>query len=179
MNNCSYSLTILFPTLTHQFQGKTYSGRLPYHQACASIILTPPPTFLLHITHLMRPVFSSVLLSGPHPKKQTRPPSSAYPLPATAKTWPYSYPLHEADVIFVKPDWSDLEATVLWLRAHPDVAADMARRQRARMVAGGYLSEAAEACYWRSLIRAWSRMVRVEGDWGEGMRWETFSLYSH
>jgi hypothetical protein len=124
----------------------------------------------------MRPLFSSVLLPNSHPKKPTRPPSSAYPLPATATTWPLSYPPHEANVVFVKPDWSDLEATVRWLREHPDVGADIARRQRGLLVGGGYLSEAAEACYWRSLIGAWSRTARVEGDWGEGMRWETFSL---
>ena len=51
------------------------------------------------------------------------------------------------------------------------------------MVNGGYLSEAAEACYWRSLIRAWSKMARTsesEGEkgrgWSEGTRWETYSL---
>lgn len=157
-------------------QGKTYSGRLPYHQACASIILTPPPTFLLHTTHLLRPLFSSVLLSGSHPSKPTKPPSNSYPLPATAKTWPLSYPPDDANIVFVRPDWSDLEATLKWLRDHPAIAAGIARRQRSLTVEKGYLSEAAEACYWRSMIRAWSRTARIEGDWGEGMRWETFSL---
>jgi hypothetical protein len=52
----------------------------------------------------------------------------------------------------------------------------------------GYLSPAAEACYWRSLIRGWSSVAKTDsnekwGNWeddgpenGEGMRWETFSL---
>jgi hypothetical protein len=160
----------------YESQGKTYSGRLPYHQSCASIILTPPPTFLLHTTHLLRPLFSTVLLSGPHPAQPTRPPAAAYPLAATATTWPLSYPAQLANVIFVKPDWSDLEATIRYLREHPDVGATMARRQREVMVGGGYLSPAAEACYWRALIRAWSRMARIERQWGQGMRWETFSL---
>jgi len=124
----------------------------------------------------MRPLFSSVLLSGGFHTTPTAPPPSAYPLPATATTWPLSYPAHLANVIFVQPDWSDLEATIAYLRQHPDVGADIARRQRAVMVGGGYLSEAAEACYWRALIRAWSRIVQVEGEWEEGMRWETFSL---
>jgi len=46
------------------------------------------------------------------------------------------------------------------------------------VVGGGYLSEAAEACYWRSLIRAWATMARVLdiNEWGDGMRWETFVL---
>ena len=124
----------------------------------------------------MRPLFSSVLLSGSHPSTPTKPPPSAYPLAATATTWPLSYAPGEANVVFVRPDWSDLEATIRWLREHPDAAAEIAQRQRALVGSAGYLSEAAEACYWRSLIRAWSRTVRVEGDWGDGMRWETFSL---
>lgn len=49
------------------------------------------------------------------------------------------------------------------------------------MVAGnGYLSEAAEACYWRALVEGWSQVARTEGDekWdkGEEIRWETFAL---
>lgn len=54
----------------------------------------------------------------------------------------------------------------------------MAERSREGVVRGGFLSEAAEVCYWRALIRAWERMVRVDDitEWGEGMRWETFVL---
>jgi hypothetical protein len=56
------------------------------------------------------------------------------------------------------------------------------------MIAGaGYLSEAAEMCYWRSLIRSWSEVARPDldtwrisgGDTSEnelGVRWETFLL---
>jgi hypothetical protein len=86
-------------------------------------------------------------------------------------------------MIFVSPDWSDLEATILYLRKNPELAKGIARNQRELMVKGGYLSESAEACYWRSLIRAWGKVVRTsetDGEvgegWGEGMRWETYSL---
>ena len=49
------------------------------------------------------------------------------------------------------------------------------------MIAGkGYLSPAAETCYWRALVNGWSKIARTEGDerWDEGeeIRWETFSL---
>jgi len=163
-------------------EGKTYSGRLHYHQACASIILTPPPTFLLHTTHLMRPLFSSSLHfadSEPPYDSTTTPPPSAYPLPSTNITWPMSFHPYLANVVFVRPDWSDLEETISYLRKNPELARSIAQRQREVMVNGGYLSEAAEACYWRGLIKAWSEMARVnetEKPWGEGMRWETFSL---
>lgn len=54
------------------------------------------------------------------------------------------------------------------------------------MVKKGYLSEASEVCYWRSLVRGWSSVARVdEEEWGSwddegrdvrGVRWEEFSL---
>lgn len=68
----------------------------------------------------------------------------------------------------------------MWLREHPEVAKGVARRQR-EVVLKGYLSEAAEACYWRALVRGWEKVVRLDDEkWseegGEGVRWETFSL---
>ncbi|KAH8590787.1 glycosyl transferase family 90-domain-containing protein [Bisporella sp. PMI_857] len=156
-------------------EGRSYSGRLPFHQACASVILTPPPTFLLHNTHLLRPIFSSVFQNmSPVP---VAPPPESYPLNSST-TWPTSYPAHIANVVFVAPDWSDLEETITYLRSNPSIGRGIATRQRELMVGGGYLSEGAEACYWRSLIRAWSKMVRIEdeSEWEEGMRWETFIL---
>ena len=48
------------------------------------------------------------------------------------------------------------------------------------------MSEASEVCYWRSLLRGWSSVARVdEEEWGSwddegrdvrGVRWEEFSL---
>jgi len=83
-----------------------------------------------------------------------------------------------ANIVFVAPDWSDLEATILYLRKNAEVARGIAERQREMIVGGGYLSEGAEACYWRSLVRAWARMARVQdmNEWEQGMRWETFVL---
>jgi hypothetical protein len=87
----------------------------------------------------------------------------------------------------VEPDWTDLEQTVEWLQAHPAIAEGIARRQRQMVVDAGYLSPASETCYWRSLIKAWSSVARIDEDvWGrwddegpkkgEGVRWETYSL---
>lgn len=151
------------------------------------MILTPPPTFLLHNTHLMRPIFSSSIdTSSDEPsatKGSATPPPSSYPHESTNQTWPISYPLSQANIVFVKPDWSDLEATIKFLRQHPEVAEGIANRQRDVMVTQGYLSQAAETCYWRSLIKAWNKMARTSesgdggrGYWGDGVRWETFSL---
>jgi hypothetical protein len=35
-----------------------------------------------------------------------------------------------ANIVFIPPDWSDLEAIVAWLRAHPEIAEGIAERQR-------------------------------------------------
>lgn len=160
-------------------EGITYSGRLLFHQACASIILTPPPTYLLHNTHFMRPIFSSSFF----PERKA-PAKGVY---NWAIRWPKTYGPSEANIIFVEPDWSDLEETIMYLRNHPEIATGIAERQRELFTR--YLSPAAETCYWRALIRGWSKVAEPyyeDGGWagwdaegvenGEGMRWETFSL---
>ncbi|RYC64962.1 hypothetical protein CHU98_g1271 [Xylaria longipes] len=108
------------------------------------------------------------------------PPLAPYPAPWVRSAWPTSYSAaSEANIVFVAPDWSDLEATVAWLDAHPGIASGIARRQRVLFEGGGYLSPAAETCYWRGLIRGWSEVVRVdEGAFEdlEEVTWEEFSL---
>ncbi|KAI0549918.1 hypothetical protein F4679DRAFT_231858 [Xylaria curta] len=103
-----------------------------------------------------------------------------YPAPWVRTAWPTSYSASsEANIVFVAPDWSDLEATVAWLEAHPGIASGIARRQRALFEGGGYLSPAAETCYWRGLIRGWSEVVRVDEGTFDGLEevtWEEFSL---
>lgn len=149
-------------------EGITYSGRLPFHQACESIILTPPLTYFLHTTHLVRPLHSRTLPLSTKSTYNT----------ITADRWP-SYAASEANMIFVAPDWADLEETIEYLRANSDVAKGIARRQRELVTEMGYLSPAAEACYWRALMRGWASVVRTEEVKGweeEGVRFETFVL---
>jgi hypothetical protein len=90
-------------------------------------------------------------------------------------TWP-SYPASEANVVFVSPDWSDLDSMITYLEENQDIAKGIARRQRD--IIEKYLSPAAEVCYWRKLITGWSEVARPTEEWDkfEGMRWETFSL---
>jgi hypothetical protein len=161
-------------------EGVTYSGRLQYHQLCASVVLSPPIAWMQHTSHLIRPLFSSSL---PGVRREPISSSSAklapYPAPSISAAWPRSYPPAKANMIFVAPDWSDLESTVEWLEAHPQVAAGIAERQRNLFAGGGYFSPAAEMCYWRALIRGWAQVARPEGqgwDGLEGVSWEEFSL---
>ncbi|KAL0942571.1 DUF821 domain-containing protein [Colletotrichum truncatum] len=163
-------------------EGVSYSGRLQFHQLCESVIISPPIEWLQHTTHLVKPVYSSVLLSGgkEHPiqhdltKKQ-----SQYPSARTQETWPATVRPEEANMVFVNPDWSDLDATISWLEDHQEVARGIAQRQRALFVGRGYLSPAAEVCYWRALIRGWSQVTRADkAIWenAEAVSWEEFSV---
>lgn len=156
-------------------EGVTYSGRLQFLQMCASVIITPPMAWLQHTTHLIKPLFSSSLgldryMDWPWD-----------PTEGEKKAWPVRYRPDEANMVFVRPDWSDLGDTVAWLEKHPTVAEGIAKRQRELFVGKGYFSPAAEACYWRALIRGWSKMVQLEGDgWDDlmqqGVEWEIVAL---
>ncbi|KAI0179322.1 hypothetical protein GGR52DRAFT_589066 [Hypoxylon sp. FL1284] len=165
-------------------EGVTYSGRFQFHQLCASVVLTPPIAWMQHLTHLARPVFSYDLdgVQRTPPGPGPAPAANMVPYPANwvKEAWPTSYdPRKEANIVFVAPDWSDLEATVEWLERHPKVAEGIARRQRELFDGGGYFSPAAEMCYWRAAIRGWSEVARADEKELEGMEeipWEEFSI---
>jgi hypothetical protein len=154
-------------------EGVTYSGRMPFHQLCASVVLTPPLGWMQHTSHLVRPLFSHRLpgvertllgagrdLGGGIVEKVSLAP---YPSAWVAAAWGDGVGVgvgaDDANMVFVAPDWSDLEAVVGWLEAHPDVAEGIARRQRETFHGGGFLSPAAETCYWRAAIRGWGSVV--------------------
>ncbi len=151
-------------------EGIAYSGRFHFLQMCNSVTLTPPLLWMQHTTHLVKPVFSSALLAGRAAAATRRPSGNKY--------WPVSYAPGEANIVFVASDWSDLESTIAWLEAHPAVSERVARRQRDLFVGGGYFSPAAEACYWRALVRGWSQVATVdERDWrDQGTPFEAFVL---
>lgn len=152
-------------------EGVTYSGRFQFLQMCASVVITPPIGWMQHATHLARPVFSSALpgLEGTWEAGLM-----------TTRAWGGGYAPEEANIVFVRPDWSDLDELIGWLEANPAVAEGIARRQRGLFAGGGYFSPAAEACYWRALIRGWSEVVRVDegelGEVGPGQTFESFVL---
>lgn len=148
-------------------EGIGYSGRLQFHQLCESVVLSPPLDWMQHTTHLVRPAYSSTILG----KKEAR-----YPTKAEKERWPTEYPLSEANMIFIASDWSDLEDLIAWLEEHQELAAGVARRQRQTYHDGGYLSAAAEVCYWRSLLRGWAEVARPIGEkWTQsGMPVEKF-----
>ena len=157
-------------------EGITYSGRFHFLQMCKSVILTPPIVWMQHTTHLVRPLFSSDLnlSDGKYSTGKTWQPSEG-----ENRAWPKHYQPEEANIVFVSPDWSDLENTIKWLEAHAGIAEKIANRQRELWVNRGYLSPAAETCYWRELIRGWSRVVQIEDEaWEEQeeMSWEMFSM---
>lgn len=159
-------------------EGVSYSGRFSFHRMCRSVILTPPLEWFEPTTHLLRPVFSTALLRGRAEfEVEMRENPRAHPSKRTREIWPTDVNLDDANIVFVKPDWSDLEETVAWLEAHPTVAEGIAARQRDQFVGGGYVSKAAETCYWRSLLKGWKEVAQVdEGDLPEGVTFEDFIL---
>lgn len=152
-------------------EGVTYSGRFQFLQMCASVLITPPLGWLQHATHLVRPVFSFDLLGRE---------GEAAVSATVRRAWPRSWGVEEANAVFVKPDWSDLEDVVGWLEAHPREAEGIARRQRETFVGGGYFSPAAETCYWRALVRGWGEVARWQevemSELGDGQAFEAFVL---
>ncbi|KAF9882001.1 duf821 domain-containing protein [Colletotrichum karsti] len=165
-------------------EGVSYSGRLQFHQLCGSVVLSPPIEWMQHTTHLVKPVYSSLLLNQAKAKNagagsSGKPGPYQYPSSRARETWPATVRPEEANMVFVKPDWSDLEATVVWLEGHPGVARGIAERQRELFAGRGYLSPAAEVCYWRALIRGWGKVVRADDAvWEntEAVSWEEFSV---
>ncbi|ERS98676.1 hypothetical protein HMPREF1624_05463 [Sporothrix schenckii ATCC 58251] len=160
-------------------EGITYSGRFQFHQLCGSVVLTAPLAWMQHTTHLVRPLYASdVLGGGGGDANDDR--RGATTTPDEEKAWPHAPP-DAANIVFVAPDWSNLGAMVQWLEDHPAVAEGIARRQRSLFASGphgrGYLSPAAEVCYWRALLAGWRQVVQYnDTEVGEGVPWELFSL---
>ncbi|KAK3956793.1 hypothetical protein QBC32DRAFT_394474 [Pseudoneurospora amorphoporcata] len=177
-------------------EGISYSGRFQFLQMCASVTLTPPIQWMQHTTHLIKPLFSSDLdldkarslrmrKNGKTKDTRANPGKAAKdgavpwtPHARHERAWLKRYDPNEANIVFVSPDWSDLEDTIHWLEEHPKVAEGIARRQRELFVGGGYFSPAAETCYWRELVRGWAKMARPEKDEFEdlGVPYEEFLL---
>ncbi|EKG17488.1 Lipopolysaccharide-modifying protein [Macrophomina phaseolina MS6] len=95
----------------------------------------------------------------------------------------------EQNYISVANDWSDLEEKIEYYRANPDEAARIAKNS-VDTFRDRYLTPAAEACYWRRMIRNWAEVQafapsayeEVKGKDGKtrmvqrGLDWE---IYAH
>ena len=55
----------------------------------------------------------------------------------------------------VERDWSDLSATMEHLLVHPEESTRIIQNS-VRIFRDRYLTPAAEACYWRKLVRGWA-----------------------
>ncbi|OJJ97719.1 hypothetical protein ASPACDRAFT_62689 [Aspergillus aculeatus ATCC 16872] len=68
-------------------------------------------------------------------------------------------PHPEANYVVVEEEgWGDLDAKMRWLIDHPEVAERIAE-EAVRTFRDRYLTPAAEACYWRELVAAYSRVL--------------------
>ena len=95
------------------------------------------------------------------------------------------------NVVAVARDFSDLDAKMEHLLRNPDVGALVARNSAA-LFRDRYLTPAAQACYWRRLIRSWrsvsfepAMFETVRGKDGRarkkarGVAYETYVAESH
>ena len=81
----------------------------------------------------------------------------------------------------VKRDFSDLEATIAGLEREPDRAKKIADNG-VRVFRERYLSPAAEACFWRRLVRTWADVSfapQFYQDTAEGKQWRGVPLESY
>ena len=87
--------------------------------------------------------------------------------------------------IEVERDWSDLEDKITYYLGHPEEAERIAQNA-VKTFRDRYLTPAAEACYWRKLIRGWAEVSfepefykpEVKRDTGErGWRGVPFESY--
>lgn len=164
-------------------EGVTYSGRLGYHMACESVLISAPMTWVTHLGFLLRPVYAEDLmggfggLGGDEVEVKEREEIDMGYRPRTPPLLSTVAGYREANMIYVSPNFDDLEALIMFLEQHPEVGRTMARNLRQSSVK--YLSGAAETCYWRALIREWSRAALPEGNWdeyGKGVRFEEWIL---
>ncbi|KAJ5085842.1 CAZyme family GT90 [Penicillium argentinense] len=91
----------------------------------------------------------------------------------------------ERNFVQVERDWRDLEEKMEWLLSHDDEAEKIAENN-VRTFRERYLTQAAETCYWRRLIWAWSEVGDFEPEFykvdenGErvwrGLSFESFLL---
>ena len=90
----------------------------------------------------------------------------------------------EQNYIAARNDWKDLEGTMKYYRAHPEEAERIAMTSAATF-RDRYLTPAAEACYWRAMVRRWAQVQAFEpeayykdGNTGQtrqrGVDWEVF-----
>lgn len=61
----------------------------------------------------------------------------------------------EQNYVEVRRDWGNLEDKIMHLIEHPEVAERIAENS-VRTFRDRYLTPAAEACYWRRLVRGWA-----------------------
>ncbi|KAF2660233.1 hypothetical protein K491DRAFT_712006 [Lophiostoma macrostomum CBS 122681] len=145
-------------------EGVTYSGRLPYHQACRSVLVTPRLTHLTSSTSVVKGIDADVLMVA-FGGKENRASSPSVSPNVNAQHIPLLRPVsdyRDANAMYVDPSFSNLETVIVFLRKHPDIAERIAQNQRHVAVEQGYLSPAAETCYWRALMRGWASVAVVK-----------------
>ena len=89
----------------------------------------------------------------------------------------------QQNFVEVERDFLDLEERMEWLLSHPEEAKRIADNS-VRTFRERYLTPAAEACYWRALIKAWGsvsfkgELYEPRNGGGRRQRGERFESYA-
>lgn len=147
-------------------EGNTYSGRLRYLQNCRVVIVTHPPRWIQHWTHLYN--------ADPNSPDQ----NIVYvePPPADAPT----VLVHdEHGVEFRDATWYNLPKTMDHLLAN-DARAKLIADNQWNFFRERYISPASATCYWRKLIKGFASVQLYDVDLsGTETPFETWLLGGH
>ncbi|RPA73801.1 hypothetical protein BJ508DRAFT_380895 [Ascobolus immersus RN42] len=148
------------------------TGRSPYLQVCHLVIVPPSPKYLDRTNHLAQSFHRArqhafgmntnrPLIAPPQLPTLPSPPdveSNPTPSKSNALSIPHipdsDTPLPPSETILVKPDWSDLETTIAFLKAYPEIAEAISKHEKDDVVIE-YHNPAAEVCLKRALARGW------------------------
>lgn len=152
------TLSTLSSMCTHFFlaHDSTFHIPLPNTLLCNSILFTTKPTYI-SLYH------SLLLINKAHFHKDVLHPAVQF--------WA-SKGAGNQNAVLVADDWGDLDYKIVGLMENEEaargIAANSVRELRRR-----YLTDAATACYWREMVRAWRSVgykPRGEGEVGWGGR---------
>ncbi len=137
-------------------EGNTYSGRLRYLQNCKTVIVTHPPRWIQHWTHLYNSDWNS-------PDQNI-----VYVPPALGDA--QGVIVHdEGGKEFFDRTWERLNEVMEALLSDDDKARSIAENQW-NYFRNRYISPASAACYWRKLIKGFGSVQKYDVDLSG---WET------
>ncbi|KDN52678.1 hypothetical protein K437DRAFT_220061 [Tilletiaria anomala UBC 951] len=143
-------------------EGNTYSGRLRYLQNCKTVIITHPPRWIQHWTHLYNADWNSPDQNIVYVPKATGNGKGVL--------------VHDGDKEYFDRTWERLPDVMDALLKDDDKAHRIAENQW-NYFRNRYVSPASAACYWRKAIKGFGKVQKYTVDLsGQETSYESFML---